>query len=752
MTSSSVPHAKTVGFILDFIHGYQETVWLEVSKNLKAAGASQVVFIGESFLKGAEGTEIATNNVFKMAFCEWIDAFLLSGATLGSYISKEEYAECLKAYRAKKCVSIGACGDGMPSVVIENRIGMRSLIDHLAGIHGRKRIAYLSGPKASVEADERLAAYREGLTAAGLAYDPNLVYVGNFWYNSGKDGVAEFLDVRKAEFDAIVAANDYMALGAMRELTRRGIGVPQEIAVSGYDDVLEAECESPALTTVRQPIPAQAEAAVRFLLDAGASAPAPLKTQAVFRRSCGCQPLDLELASRVQTGSAIAEEAEIAESLAKVVAFTVTTPQTVASLISTCVKDAKTGAFDRFFQDSESAIYRGVDGGDNPDSWQNAVSVIRSAVWPRVSGLDGVYSLENAVGKLRIMIGNLEANRLRLAKSKEAVFNETLSQTLKEVGKAQDLKELGNIARENLGNLGLKSFYLAVRADKDPDCGPEFGLGEDLILYAAVIDGKDALASSGPRRYAAKEFLPRDVLPNRLFDFVAMPLTSGLNFHGVAVFEPGPADGTVYTRITNQLSAAVHNTLVVSSWKEAEKSIAEKSSRVVALARPISESVLAAGALASKEASTIEAVGEAARKTKADIAQTESAISKMAEKARSIKEYIAVIEDISSTISLLGLNAAIEAARAGQSGKGFNVIASEIRKLSESTRLNVERIGSTLNELSGEAERSVVSAKRSSDAFTALDAELESVLGALKDISGRLDSLSTSSQELIETI
>jgi DNA-binding LacI/PurR family transcriptional regulator len=740
--------SKTVGFILDYIHGYQETVWREVSRNLREAKASSVAFIGQSLGKGSDGSELSNNNVFKLAFAEWIDSFIISGATLGSYLTKDDYASFLKDYRTKKCVSIGACGNNIPAVVIENRAGIKSLIDHLAKVHGKKRIAYLSGPVASAEADERLAAYKEGLAAAGQAFDPDLVYVGNFWYNSGTDGVKAFLDARKVKFDAIVAANDYMALGAMRELLSRGVHVPQEVAVTGYDDVIEAECESPALTTVRQPIPDQAATAVRYILDGQAANLEPLKTQPLFRRSCGCQSLDIELASRSSFAKIISQN-EIAAGIAQVASFFSTDARLIDSLIASSLAGAEKCSFDAFFLEAETAIYRGVDGGDDTAAWQNAVTVIRRAVWPRVKSSDCLYAFEAAIGKLRILIGMLESNKLHMEMSKAVVFNETLGQTLKLIGHAGDLETLGASIREHLGAIGLKSFYLAVRKGVAPDCGPGFSTDEELVLHAAIVDGKDLLATSGSRSYPAKDFLPRDLLPTRVFDFIAMPLAFGLNFYGVAVFEPGPPDGTVYSRINDQLTAAVQSALVVSGWKEAEKAIAAKSEKLVRLARPISESVIAAGAMASREAATIESVGEAARKTKADIAQTESAISKMAEKARSIKEYIAMIEDISSTISLLGLNAAIEAARAGQSGKGFNVIAGEIRKLSESTRVNVEMIGATLTELSGEADRSVSSAQRSSKAFTSLDAELTNVFKTLKDISSRLDDLSSSSEELI---
>jgi sigma-B regulation protein RsbU (phosphoserine phosphatase) len=219
-TTSGKSRSRTIGYILDVLHGYQETLWREASRESLSFGSSLVTFLGQSFVRGPALDVPATNKVFDLAFCPWIDSYLMSGATLGTYVSKAEYAECLKRYRSRPAVSIGPCGEGIPAVEIENRSGIKSMVLHLAKTHDKKRIAYVSGPEASAEASERLAGYKEGLRAAGLAFDPALVYAGNFWYSGGEAGVREFLEMRKVAFDALVAANDYMALGAMRELLR----------------------------------------------------------------------------------------------------------------------------------------------------------------------------------------------------------------------------------------------------------------------------------------------------------------------------------------------------------------------------------------------------------------------------------------------------------------------------------------------------------------------------------------------------
>ena len=132
---------RTIGYILDVLHGYQETLWREASKTASSLGVSLVTFLGQSFLRGPSSDVPAANRVFDLAFSQWIDSYLVSGATLGSYVSKAEYSACLEPYRAKPFLSIGACGEDIPAIVIENRSGVRSMIKHLAEVHGKRRIA-----------------------------------------------------------------------------------------------------------------------------------------------------------------------------------------------------------------------------------------------------------------------------------------------------------------------------------------------------------------------------------------------------------------------------------------------------------------------------------------------------------------------------------------------------------------------------------------------------------------------------------
>jgi LacI family transcriptional regulator len=137
-------------------------------------------------------------------------------------------------------------------VHLDNEAGGRIATDHLLR-HGHRRIAHIAGPLRFPDARHRLQGYREALDAAGIAYDDHLVVEGDFREGGGRAAMERLLD-RTTDLDAVFVANDQMAAGAMRAARDRGLDVPRDLSLVGYDDVLLAQYLSPALTTVRQPL------------------------------------------------------------------------------------------------------------------------------------------------------------------------------------------------------------------------------------------------------------------------------------------------------------------------------------------------------------------------------------------------------------------------------------------------------------------------------------------------------------------
>lgn len=170
-------------------------------------------------------------------------------------------------------VSIGRSDDPrVPYVDVDNAGGAFQAVDHLIRL-GHRRIATITGPLDLPAAKDRLEGYRRALLAHGLEVREEWIFEGDFTEASGLAGVRSLLPQRPT---AIFAASDAMAIGALKGLRQAGLGVPEDVAVVGFDDVPLAVVMEPALTTVRQPIEELGRKAVEMLLSLLGEGDSPL--------------------------------------------------------------------------------------------------------------------------------------------------------------------------------------------------------------------------------------------------------------------------------------------------------------------------------------------------------------------------------------------------------------------------------------------------------------------------------------------
>jgi LacI family transcriptional regulator len=140
---------------------------------------------------------------------------------------------------------------GLFALNFDNVAGARMATEHLVTL-GHKRIACIAGDQAHPDAVERLLGYRAALESAGIAFEDTLVAQGQFHEESGRMAMEYLLDSRQ-RFTAVFACNDQMAFGACLALHRRGLRVPDDVSLVGFDDLASAVYAIPPLTTVHQP-------------------------------------------------------------------------------------------------------------------------------------------------------------------------------------------------------------------------------------------------------------------------------------------------------------------------------------------------------------------------------------------------------------------------------------------------------------------------------------------------------------------
>ncbi|MBN2442227.1 MAG: substrate-binding domain-containing protein [Spirochaetales bacterium] len=283
---------KTIGlFVNTFYDEYEVSIWEGIKKAINEYGYTLISFVGGS-LNNPYFNNKTRNTVYDLACSKNVDGILAISVSIASYIDRDVLQTFFASYSPVPIISIGIPLDNIPHISIDNKSGMDALVTHLVKDHNFRRIAFICGPKKNRDAEVRLYAYKNVLTQFKIPINPQLIVHGSFHVNSGQLAISQLIDERKVAFDAIIGANDYVAINAISELEKRGIRVPADVAVVGFDDVIESQYLEYPLTTVKQPgFKLGYEAAVMMcslLNKKKIEMDKEIASQLILRNSCGC--------------------------------------------------------------------------------------------------------------------------------------------------------------------------------------------------------------------------------------------------------------------------------------------------------------------------------------------------------------------------------------------------------------------------------------------------------------------------------
>lgn len=176
----------------------------------------------------------------------------------------EETIQLIKEIVPIVVIDNSSVDKSIPSVIVDNFNADVRCVDYIASL-GHRRIGFMTGLEDSDVGKNRYAGYLHGLRKHDIPFDESLVFKGNYSFESGQKGAQYYLSLG-APPSAIICANDSMALGAMKVLDKRGVKVPDDISIVGFDDIEIASQITPALTTIAAPIEEIAQHAFSALL------------------------------------------------------------------------------------------------------------------------------------------------------------------------------------------------------------------------------------------------------------------------------------------------------------------------------------------------------------------------------------------------------------------------------------------------------------------------------------------------------
>ncbi|MCR4716631.1 MAG: GGDEF domain-containing protein [Lachnospiraceae bacterium] len=235
------------------------------------------------------------NTIFEYPNKDNMDGLLVMLGVIGTTMSRKKQREFLKKYEGIPIMLVGCELDNYSNVVVDNRTGLDEEINHLINHHNVKKIGFVSGPATNNDAVERLQVYEKALRDNGIPYDESYVAYGNFSEYS-VDVTLELLN-RHPDIEAIVCANDQMAIGVYKAIQTLGKRVGIDIFVAGFDDAPCCTQLLPNLTTVKADAGSLGIQAVSDLMNLIENPKleihSSVDTTMVQRNSCGCRGFQL---------------------------------------------------------------------------------------------------------------------------------------------------------------------------------------------------------------------------------------------------------------------------------------------------------------------------------------------------------------------------------------------------------------------------------------------------------------------------
>lgn len=542
----------TLGFLTDsFTDHYQLTLLAGAMAFAKAREANVIAFAGRVLgANAAQDSLVRPQNVH---------ALVATGATLAYCIGIEGVATYLRGLGNMPVCLIGAEASGMPAVLSDNRGGMQDAVRHLVRVHDRKRVAFIGGTVGNSEAAMRLDAYRQVLLDQGLGVDERLIGVGDFVRHEAARAMEEILG-RGVNPDAVACANDMMAFGAIDTLKARGLEVPKQVAVVGFDDIEQGRFSVPTLTSVRQPLMVQGREAARIVLDAlqqgTAGSSMSLGLELMVRASCGCVGGTSGLSVARPSSSSEFFEGALLQRRPLILAEMTRAGQGALGWLGTdwaerllqALTDELRGLRpDGFAHTLDALVGRSRASGGQLALWQRVLSVLRTETRQAIgANLERLGAAEDVFHAARENVATAMQHEQALARLSVTHWVRLLRESGVALAAAREPVELLGALVEHLGRLGFRRAYVALRTS-DVESQLVLGWDRDAPLVPAL---------PAPR-FPTAQLAPHDLRhPNEPGTWVVLPLVGRSGQFGHLMLDEGSGEGLVWETLCVQVSAA----------------------------------------------------------------------------------------------------------------------------------------------------------------------------------------------------
>jgi len=545
-----------------------------------AGGMQGIYFNG--FSETCELTESRSTLTYQFLDPSRFDGVLVWGAQWGHDADDALISSTMTRFSPLPIVSVGWSDPGIHAVIQDNYNGMRQMVSHLIKEHGHRNIAYLKSEStfAQREAEERFQAYLDELEAQGITPDPRLIVYGHEIEQKRADilkhhavgenwailAMHELLEDRGLQpgwdFTAIATRDDFAALTVISELQRRGVAVPGDVAVSGFDDLVAGRCSNPPLSTVTQSFSGQAAQGMR-LLDALLRGEQPEAithmepSRPVIRESCGCLNRFMRSAFEASTTALDREETR-----AMVV-------QPIETVLAKYTENQ--AALPDIAQVVRRCMHRLRDLGIDPMEMAGVVSALSSGML--------LPDKDAVIRAVQMLVGDI-SQRLQLQDHIDAdERQDQLDNINRDIFRTYNLDQVLDSVEAELPVIGAKGCSIILFADPlDPLAGSR-------VLFSSSHGKRREGSGAGAPLFPTREILPEGFWPDgsEPFSLYVEPLYFAGRRLGYLVMEHGDSDGKTYTSLASRLASVLEGAFLVRSLNDKQTELEKAYSDILEL-------------------------------------------------------------------------------------------------------------------------------------------------------------------------
>jgi DNA-binding LacI/PurR family transcriptional regulator/signal transduction histidine kinase len=539
-------------------------------------------------------------NLFEIIRSQNLDGLMFLGWTPIIRMYPEEY---VKYFHPMPLFSLGSCYDNIPSIYTEGSAFFRELLIHLIEVHHCRKIAYI----APVHWDMRVDVYLEVMRKFGI-YDPDLLVdadilrpVENDLASRGQKAVSVLLDEKKALFDAIAVSNSDETFSVLEELRNRGIGVPDDVKVIGYEDDESSKYALTPITTIYFPFREigfqGCERFIEMLTTRDQNLPfaTHIPAKIIFRRSCGCnsgsiQSVKTEPASKRQSGprsGKVPDPNKICDKMLKSFPKREFDP---AGLLAAFFSDYHHDTSFRFAAVVQTQLMKYYRDHSDASGMEDFISELRKIMIPYVAGQTADYIwMEDLLHQARVTIAEKAVNLLGYQTVQTNRLNQMLFKISQEMITTFHTQKLMNVLESSLVRLNIPGCYLFLFDRKKET------MAESALAFE-YQDGWRVSLQANHQSFYLKD-LRQNLPQNRRYSLLAYLLAVNDEYLGLVLFEPGPLDERIYFSLSILLSTALKGATLVEKLENTNQELTSAQQELVDKAHKAGMADIATGTL-----------------------------------------------------------------------------------------------------------------------------------------------------------